>query len=159
MIKPYDRISALDYALKYALAPNPNYYHFGGIGGDCTNFVSQCVYAGSKIMNFDKYNGWYYISSSSRSPSWTSVNFFQNFILNNNSIGPFGKKVEKSELEVGDIIQLRQQNVFNHSLFVTKIENNQIYISSHSSNELNRPINTYYYNEILYIKILGIYYN
>lgn len=156
MIKPYDRISAVNYALKYALSPNPDYYFFGGIGGDCTNFTSQCIYAGSKVMNFDIYNGWYYINSSSRAPSWTGVKFFQEFILNNTSLGPFGKLVEKDELELGDIIQLKQQNVFNHSLIITKIENNQIFISSHSSNELNRPLNTYFYNEILFIKIMGV---
>lgn len=156
MIKPYNRISAVEYALKYALSPNPEYYFFGGIGGDCTNFTSQCLYAGSKVMNYDKYNGWYYNNVNSRSPSWTSVQFFQNFILNNNSIGPFAKLVPQNEIEIGDLIQLKQRNVFNHSLIVTKIENNRIYISSHSSNELNRPLDTYFYNEILFIKILGV---
>lgn len=158
MIKEYDRKSAVDYAKTYALTPNPAYYHFAGIGGDCTNFVSQCLYAGSKIMNYDEYNGWYYINSYMRSPSWTGVKFFQDFILKNKSIGPFGTLVKKEELELGDIIQLKQQNVYNHSLIITKIIDNEIFISSHSSDELNRPLKTYNYNEIAYIKILGIRY-
>ena len=33
----------LDYAQKWALSRNPAYYNFDDIGGDCTNFVSQCL--------------------------------------------------------------------------------------------------------------------
>ena len=37
---------ACAYAEKYALKANPNYKSFDGIGGDCTNFISQILYAG-----------------------------------------------------------------------------------------------------------------
>ena len=33
------------------------------IGGDCTNFVSQSLYAGCGEMNFSQENGWYFISA------------------------------------------------------------------------------------------------
>ena len=41
--KPYDRLHALKYAQKWALERNPLFYDFADIGGDCTNFVSQCL--------------------------------------------------------------------------------------------------------------------
>lgn len=47
----YDRNSALTYAKKWALVRNPKYYNFDSVGGDCTSFVSQCLFAGSKKMN------------------------------------------------------------------------------------------------------------
>lgn len=46
----YDRISAVNYAKKWALSRNPKFYDFDPIGGDCTNFISQCIYAGAKVM-------------------------------------------------------------------------------------------------------------
>ena len=70
---PYDRQAAVDYAHRWAYARNPKFYDFENLGGDCTNFVSQCLYAGSGIMNFTPEFGWYYIDVNERSPSWTGV--------------------------------------------------------------------------------------
>lgn len=57
----YDRRRAVEYALRWALSRNPEYYNFDNIGGDCTNFVSQCLYAGCRVMNYSGDDGWYYI--------------------------------------------------------------------------------------------------
>lgn len=154
MLKCYDREAAVNYALKWALGKNPDYYHFGGIGGDCTNFISQCVFAGAPTMNFEPL-GWFYQNPSSRSPSWTSVEFFHKFILHNIGFGPFGTLVNVPELELGDIVQLRQAGRFNHSLIVTKIEGGVPYICAHSTNVLNKPLSSYLWKEIRCIKILG----
>ena len=37
---------ACSYAETFALKPNPNYKYFEHIGGDCTNFISQILFAG-----------------------------------------------------------------------------------------------------------------
>ena len=79
--KPYNRENAVKYARKYALVRNPLYFTFEGIGGNCTNFVSQCILAGSCVMNYTPTFGWYYRSLDDRSPSWTGVEFFFNFSL------------------------------------------------------------------------------
>ena len=50
---PYNRLAAVQYAHKWAYGRNPAFYDYEQIGGDCTNFASQCVYAGSGIMNFE----------------------------------------------------------------------------------------------------------
>lgn len=44
---PYNRVAAVEYAQKWAFLRNPKFFNFDGLGGDCTNFVSQCIYAGS----------------------------------------------------------------------------------------------------------------
>lgn len=85
-IKDYDRHLAVSYAKKWAFARNPKYYNYDSIGGDCTNFISQCIYAGSNVMNYNKVNGWYYINGNNKSPSWTGVEFLYDFLINNTGL-------------------------------------------------------------------------
>ena len=47
--RKYDRNKVVEYAEKWAYSRNPKYYNFDLIGGDCTSFVSQCIFAGSNI--------------------------------------------------------------------------------------------------------------
>lgn len=148
---------AIEYAQKYALTPNPDFYFFGGIGGDCTNFISQCLLAGGGVMNYDKYYGWYYISVDNRSPSWTSVGYLQRFLLRDDStVGPCAEIRLLQDLEVGDLIQLRQNPThFNHTLIITKIINGEIYVCAHSNNALNVPLSSFPANQLLGLHIHG----
>ena len=50
--KPYNRERAVEYAKRWALDRNPLFVDFTEIGGNCTNFVSQAVLAGSCTMNY-----------------------------------------------------------------------------------------------------------
>ena len=43
--KRYDRQKVIEYAKKWAYLRNPKYYNFDSVGGDCTSFASQCIYA------------------------------------------------------------------------------------------------------------------
>ncbi len=157
MIKEYNRIKAIEYARKYALSPNPNFYHFGGIGGDCTNFISQCLFAGGGQMNFDKNYGWYYLNVNDRSPSWTSVAYLQRFLLRENGIGPFARISSIESLEEGDIIQLRQNPThFNHTVIITRKVGNEIYVCAHSNDALDKSLASYSYIQPLGLHILGI---
>ena len=61
--KKYDREAASLYARKYAKNPNKDYPFYGkpDYKGDCTNFTSQCLYAGGIVTdNVGKYQ-WYMI--------------------------------------------------------------------------------------------------
>ena len=51
-IIPYDRFAGVSYAHRWAYERNPKYMNFDELGGDCTNFASQCLYAGAGVMNF-----------------------------------------------------------------------------------------------------------
>lgn len=105
-ILEYDRQAAFEYAKKWAFRRNPRYYNFEKIGGDCTNFASQCIYAGAKVMNFTPTFGWYYISINNRAPAWTGVEYLFNFLTGNDAEGPFAEETALNKLEVGDIVQL-----------------------------------------------------
>ena len=156
-MKEYDRNSAVEYARRWALSHNPNFYHFGGIGGDCTNFVSQCILAGGAVMNYSKDDGWFYINQNNRSPSWASVEQFEKFLTKNKHIGPFGVLQDVEKLEIGDVIQLRQNLYrFNHTLIISKIANEEIYVCAHSSDVLDYPLSKYPYIERRGIHLLGI---
>lgn len=149
----YNREKAALYAQRWALARNPKYYNYDLLGGDCTNFISQSLYAGIGEMNYQGY-GWYYANANNKSASWTGVEFLYNFLIKNKGAGPRGKLISKPELEKGDLIQLSFNGIlYAHTLIVTKIENQKILICSHSSDAKNRPLDTYVYKNIRYIKI------
>ena len=157
MVRNYERFKAAQYARRWALSANPEYYHFGGIVGDCTNFISQCLLAGGAVMNYDKIKGWYYINSYNRSPSWTSVLALEHFLLTNKGVGPFGHIERLDKLEIGDLIQLRQNPThFNHTLIITEIKGNEIFVCAHSNDALNKALSSYYFVEAKGIKIDGI---
>ncbi|MBO5910561.1 MAG: amidase domain-containing protein [Clostridia bacterium] len=153
----YNRELAVRYARKYALKYNAKYFHFNGIGGDCTNFISQCLLAGGGVMNYDKYYGWFYINKDNRSPSWTSVKYLQRFLLSGNNPCFVAKVVPISNLEIGDIIQIRQNpNEFNHSVIITRITPREIYVCAHSNDALDKPLSSYNYIELKGIHIVAI---
>ncbi len=159
-IKQYDRKSVREYALKWALNRNPKYYDFDNLGGDCTNFVSQCVFAGAKVMNYTNVTGWYYNDLHDRTASWTGVEFLYNFLINNNDIGPFARLVNSDQIEIGDVIELgRLSGNFYHSLIVSEVYNSKIFVCSHTFDTVNKPLDNYIFERIRYIKILGVYTN
>lgn len=157
MTKAYDREQAVSYARRWALGQNPDFFHFGGIGGDCTNFVSQCLLAGGGVMNFDEYYGWFYIDSARRSPSWASVEYLRRFLLTQSVKGPFARLEGLQNLQIGDIIQLRQNPLrFNHSVIISKMEGGEIFVCAHSDNSLDRPLSSYKYLEATGLHIIGV---
>lgn len=152
----YDRNKSVEYAFQWAMGRNPRFYDFSEIGGDCTNFVSQCIYAGSGRMNYTKDTGWYYISNNNRSASWTGVEYLYKFLVNNRGIGPYGEVVGLEKLDVGDIIQLSfDGTTFTHSSIVVQTHP-EILVAQHSENYINRPLSTQVYKKIRAIHIIGV---
>lgn len=139
----YNPLLAVEYAKKWAFSYNPNYYNFSSIGGDCTNFVSQCLHAGGINMNFFPL-GWYYNSLNDRAPAWTGVNEFWNFGISNSSTGVKLQETTLLELKVGDIIQLFNGDRFYHTLLVVNVDNG-IRVSAHDNNAFDIPLTSYYF--------------
>lgn len=159
---PYDRAAAVAYANQWAYKRNPKFYDFENIGGDCTNYASQCVYAGCGIMNYTKTYGWYYISIDDRAPAWTSVEYFYKFMTTNKQQGPYGIDASIREVEIGDLVQLRfgSKEVFGHTPVIVEIRGEKIpsniYVAAHSYDVNCRPLSTYRnVSEIRFIHILG----
>ena len=156
--RPYDRRRAQEYAQTWASARNPLFYNYTGIGGDCTNFVSQCVFAGSCQMNFTSVFGWYYLDENSRTASWTGVEFFYNFMTGNAGVGPYGAEVDETRVAVGDVVQLANaEGNYYHTLLVSGFsEQGEILVAAHSDDAFDRPLSTYNFASARFIKILGV---
>ena len=153
---PYNRDAAVAYARSWALGRNPAYYNFENIGGDCTNFASQCIYAGAQTMNFTPVMGWYYRSSNDRTASWTGVEFLYNFLVNNEGIGPYARIVSQREVEPGDIVQLgTASGDFYHSPVITAVTPT-ILIAAHTYDALDIPLSSYAYEVARFLHIEGV---
>lgn len=144
----YNREKVYEYAKKWAYLRNPSYYNYDKIGGDCTNFISQCIFTGCNQMNYNKNNGWYYIDGNNKSPSWTGVEFLYKFLISNKSNGPEGKETTIDNLDIGDIIQLNfNGEKFSHSLVVVQ-NSNSIYntlVASHTFDAFGKSLAEYNY--------------
>lgn len=156
-IENYNRAAAAAYARKWAFSRNPAFYDFSKIGGDCTNFASQCIYAGAGVMNNTPVFGWYYKSANDRTPSWTGVEYLYNFLINNDGAGPFAEEVPLNKLEIGDIVQLgKATGDFYHSPVVVGFSRGRILVAAHSYDAYNKPLNSYNYQQARGIHILGV---
>jgi len=153
----YNRQRAYEYAERWAFSRNPLFYNFAGIGGDCTSFISQCIYAGCCEMNFSRENGWYYVNLNDRSPSWSGVSFFYHFMVTNQENGPFAIETNAGGMEIGDVIQLQNEmGRFYHTLLVTGFASGTYLVSAHTDDAFNRRLDTYQYAAARYLHILGI---
>ncbi len=157
----YDREKAVNYADYWAYRRNPQFLDFQGLGGDCTNFASQCLYAGGGVMNYTPVYGWFYITSENRTASWTGVQYLYDFLTSNSGEGPFAQQADISAMQPGDLIQLGDADYqFYHTLVVVSTGEtpalNNIRIAAHSNDANCRPLNTYAITNIRYIHILGI---
>ena len=156
-ILSYDREAAFAYAKKWAFGRNPAFYDFSKIGGDCTNFASQCIYAGAKVMNFTPTFGWFYKNANDRTPSWTGVEYLYNFMVHNAGVGPFAEEVGLDKVEIGDIVQLgTATGDFYHSPVVVGFSRGQILVAAHSYDAFNKPLSSYNFAQARGIHILGV---
>lgn len=153
----YNRERAVEYAERWAFSRNPLFESYDGIGGDCTNFVSQAVYAGSCVMNYAEVFGWYYISPENRAAAWSGVEFFYNFMTSNEGVGPFGKETYPGGLEIGDVIQLGNgEEDYYHTLLVSGFGDGEYLVAAHSNDAFNRPLSEYNFSVSRYIHIEGV---
>lgn len=167
--RAYNREEAVEYALKYADGPNLDYHYFevyGTDGGDCTNYVSQCLYAGGIPMAFEDQNdSWWYkrhhekFDAHSWSLSWTHSHTLYWCLKKRyeaNLPGLKGKEVEHiDDLELGDIIFYENDSYqINHSGIITGFYQGHPLISQHSPNLKNISYIKKNKTKMHYIKII-----
>jgi len=146
----YNRQKAVEYANIYSFSRNPKYYDFSNLGGNCTNFVSQCLHAGGCPFNFEYPLGWFYKSINNRSPSFTGVEFLYNFLVRQDkSTGPKAVLAPIEHLDIGDIIQLSFDEIkFSHTLIVTKVNHqnpSNPYCATNTFDAFDRQLSSYNY--------------
>lgn len=152
-IVPYNRDKAVEYAAKWYNSRNSAYFNFDGLGGDCTNFASQCLYAGARVMNYQKDVGWYYNSPRDRAAAWSGVEYLRKFLLNNNSPGPVGMPLSVYNLDAGDLIFLNNSSGYYHTLVVTGFSGGVPLVAAHTDDSYMRSLHTYYFHSALGVHI------
>lgn len=157
----YNRAKAIAYARKWALKRNPAYYNFTGLGGDCANFASQCIYAGADVMNYKQLYGWYYTSSYDRTPSWSGVKYLYNFLVSNKGDGPYAVAANIADMQPGDIIQIATYlPEFHHTLIVVETgkipDMDNTLVCAHSYDSFDRPLSSYDITQIRCLHIEGV---
>lgn len=154
----YNRDKVYEYAKKWAYGRNPKYYNFDYLGGDCTNFVSQCIYAGCNQMNYSRENGWYYLNGYDKSPSWTGVEFLYDFLISNNSFGPKAIATNIENLLVGDVIQISFDGIkFTHTLIVVQngTSISDTFIAAHTYDTFGKRVSEYGFDKYRCLHIKG----
>ena len=175
--KKYDREAASLYARKYAKNPNKDYPFYGNpdYKGDCTNFTSQCLYAGGIVTdNVGKYQ-WYKLNSA-----WRGANKFYEYWNNNKGSGSTkGLKASKSifkDIRLADLIEKKPENAVTHTVIVTgyKVDSwgfndpwkykYDVLICQHSDDKKSGMLKDYPLSakkwstkETIYVKISGSY--
>ena len=134
----YNASAAVAYADKYALNYNPNYSNYNSVGGDCANFVSQCLYAGGLTMA----NDWYWYSYSNRSGSWTVVPNLKTAMVNRGYqavyISSYGTS-SFSSFSAGDVIMFGSGQY--HTMICTgKDSAGRPYYNAHNTDQYHTPL-------------------
>ena len=161
---PYNRDRAVEYAKTWALSRNPLFIDFTGQGGNCTNFVSQCLFAGCGVMNFTPTFGWYYRSPNDRAPAWSGVDELYRFLIGvpefveaNGGVGPYATDARDAQkIELADVIQLANtEGDFYHTLIISGFTDNDVLVCAQSDDALDRPLSTYNYASLRVLHIEG----
>ena len=126
----YARATAQSYAIAHVNSPSSNYPDYSNNGGDCTNFVNQCLEAGgwpqtSTSISRTSNQAWYHPkgstampATSTRSASWTAAGSLFNFLIASPRVIPSTYPV--SSMDIADVIQLSTTaNDVHHSMIVT----------------------------------------
>lgn len=141
---PYDRNKAAQYADMWWDQPNPEFIYFDV---DCTNYVSQCLYAGNAPMNYtgNKEAGWWYRGGSEGQGRWSfswSVSHSLHWYLASSRSGLRAERVKSaSQLKIGDVIiyDWDGNSNYEHSTIVTAFDGAGMpLVNAHTVNSRHR---------------------
>ncbi|MDD5369933.1 MAG: amidase domain-containing protein [Anaerolineaceae bacterium] len=179
----YDRTLAVNYADSYWDSTGPHYRRDPS-GNDCTNFVSQSIYAGqsksppdtdgmgspsSDPISWEYGHNWYYRfdSGSSSTPlnqsasyAWINVGGQNNFIQTGYTTGPFGYETNICTIRDGDVIQYKVNGYWSHEGMLVQIIGpctslSNFLIDAHTSDRYHYPLSYWSSFELNYLVIDG----
>ena len=161
-VSGYSASDAAAYAVKWGEDRNGIYPNYNLSGGDCTNFVSQCIYAGGIDMNgssasvgtVETTSQWYciYIKSTlgvrryAVTTSWIRVSDFNTYLT---SLATKSTKTSLSSLinscSARDVVQLADKTTGTpyHSIIINAKDSATAYFCGHSSNRSNEDVNDF----------------
>ncbi|HEY5556652.1 MAG TPA: amidase domain-containing protein [Acetobacterium sp.] len=173
----YNSKDAVDYAITWVdpvevIRNEDDYTAYDDYGGNCNNFISQCLVAGGIPMDYygdiDTQWKWYGETvaidevSSGRSPAWAGVPEFYAYASENTGYG-LAAAVDEDIFSgcAGDILQYGNNGEWVHSVIITKVvmddQGNVLdyLVNSNTTDRINYPASAYGYSDLRLIKILG----
>lgn len=167
----YDRDAAVAYALEWVGKRNEEWEDYGRYGGNCQNYVSQCLLAGGIPMDPYGDSLWKWYSdiphnqpgAVGRSASWSGVEEFRQYAQNNTGFGLAAQAgAPYYSGEIGDILELgTAENPLRHAVIITQVIRDEdgnvvdYLVSSNTSDLRNFPASAYFYSSQSLVKILG----
>lgn len=149
----YDREQAVEYADKYnggafktdkSYRYNQKYLDYTGLGGDCTNFVSQCL-SDKEGGGLSQDYTWFYDGKNGSKP-WVQAQAFKDYLVysGKGSIVAKGKYDDVvnyvKNLEFGDLICYEEKGKIEHFSIITGFDDQLVpYVNSHSSDRYHAP--------------------
>ena len=162
-LTPYRAEAAVRCAHRWAFGRNPRYYDYEKLGGDCTNFASQCLYAGAGIMDYTPTFGWYYVNANDKAPAWTGVPYLYNYLTRTRAaVGPIARETGIDGAAAGDIVQLSFDGTrWAHSPVVVSVGEprglDTILVAAHSEDADDRPLASYEYAKVRFLHVVGVW--
>jgi hypothetical protein len=141
----YNRKKVQDYANTWWNSFNPSYLFFKE--DDCTNFVSQCLFAGDAPMNYTgkRELGWWYQGKSGKqelwSFSWAVADSLRRYLTGGGHDWHAEIVDSPLKLTIGDVISYDWDGNghYQHSAIVTESDANGMpLVSAHTTNSRNR---------------------
>lgn len=174
----FNRTKAMEYACQWAFLRNPDFPDYSmsqGGGGDCTNFVSQCMLAGGwttiPIVNprgGSMYHGWWSTTYGASFP-WCVGDKFADMIETTRR----ASRCRRDELAIGDIVGVkREDGQIGHVLIVTVVvplagpaadgNKTDVYVASHTKDYANKNLdlitaNQYGKERMVYWKVANAF--
>ena len=154
--------SGVEYALRFAEAPLSERFFYTA-SSDCTNFVSQCVWAAyggyvagddlqvqKNIRNKFKMTAQWFGNSGGGTPPWESVDRFFLY-MKNSKVRAYNEnstalELDPDSIKAGDVLQFRRtpSGPYTHSVYVTENlgtgEFSGIFVCQHSTDWKNRNL-------------------
>ncbi|WP_297992574.1 amidase domain-containing protein [uncultured Anoxybacillus sp.] len=135
----YDRLAAVKYAEIWWNDYNPAFHTFPV---DCTNFVSQCLYAGGIPMMGcpNKTKGWW-MRKNDWSYTWTVAHAFRWYLSGSKTGIQAVEKKSPEQLSLGDVIcyDFQGDGRFDHTtIVVAKDKQGMPLVNAHTSNSRMR---------------------
>ncbi|MGL5086008.1 MAG: amidase domain-containing protein [Clostridium sp.] len=135
-MRSYRPLDAIAYANKYYKSYNKAYPDWTIYGGDCANFISQCLKAGGKKMSDKWYSYGNKLNTSKVSPSWRGANDFSYYWRKHAKSYKTFKSVNEDYLNYGkpgDVISFINKNGRAvHTMMITGLSDDDFILSTHT---------------------------
>ena len=168
-LESYNRCLAVGYAHNWAKGRNKNYYSYSDRGGDCANYVSQCLFEGGIPMSEQWYSyrtnhhdilgilealnhNWAYDYDNSL--AWRSASDLYNYLSDNYSTGmvevtndsDLELLIRNNNIRIGDTMffDADADGIPNHATIISMVLDNEIGYSAHTESRSDEPIGTFF---------------